>query len=178
MPWLVPWRYRDFCMQTLNQLLTEIDGFQPTQGVVFMAATNRASLLDPALMRAGRFDRKITIPRPDAESRLAILKVHARKHKLADDVDLKQLAQDVPGLVGADLANLLNEAALSAVREQSDAIYERHIQVGNLPYACDACISAAVWGIAEVMDFVHLVFFPPPTHGYTIVQLLLDFAWM
>lgn len=131
-------------MQTLNQLLTEIDGFQPTQGVVFMAATNRASLLDPALMRAGRFDRKIPIPRPDAEARLQILKVHARKHKIADDVDLQQLARDVPGLVGADLANLLNEAALSAVREQADAIYERHVQVGNLPCARGACIHTCV----------------------------------
>jgi cell division protease FtsH len=116
-------------VQTLNQLLTEIDGFQPTQGVVFMAATNRAALLDPALLRAGRFDRKITIPRPDAEARLAILQVHAKRHKLVPDVDLKQLAQDVPGLVGADLANLLNEAALSAVRENATAITEAHVQV-------------------------------------------------
>jgi cell division protease FtsH len=125
-----------FCLQTLNQLLTEIDGFQPTQGVVFMAATNRASLLDPALMRAGRFDRKITIPRPDADARLEILQVHAKKHKLADDVDLKQLAQDVPGLVGADLANLLNEAALSAVREKANVITEAHVQVGTFLLAC------------------------------------------
>jgi SpoVK/Ycf46/Vps4 family AAA+-type ATPase len=141
----VPARYQQFgvicylfaCyLQTLNQLLTEIDGFQPTQGVVFMAATNRAALLDPALMRAGRFDRKITIPRPDAEARLAILKVHAKKHKLADDVDLTQLARDVPGLVGADLANLLNEAALSAVREQANIITEKHVQVGRSPCAC------------------------------------------
>lgn len=116
-------------MQTLNQLLTEIDGFQPTSGVVFMAATNRAALLDPALMRAGRFDRKITIPRPDADARLAILQVHARRHLLAADVDLRQLAQDVPGLVGADLANLLNEAALAAVRDGSTEIADFHVQV-------------------------------------------------
>jgi cell division protease FtsH len=108
-----------------------------------MAATNRASLLDPALMRAGRFDRKITIPRPDAEARLAILKVHAKKHKLADDVNLKQLAQDVPGLVGADLANLLNEAALSAVREKANNITAKHVQVATSLHAClNSCFCA------------------------------------
>lgn len=94
-----------------------------------MAATNRAALLDPALMRAGRFDRKISIPRPDAAARLEILQVHARRHRLAPAVDLAQLAQDVPGLVGADLANLLNEAALAAVRDGAEEISDAHVQV-------------------------------------------------
>ena len=133
------------CVQTLNQLLTEIDGFQPTTGVVFMAATNRAALLDPALMRAGRFDRKITIPRPDADARLSILRVHARRHRLSDDVDLRQLAQDVPGLVGADLANLLNEAALAAVRDGAMEISESHVQVRPPPSAGAAWPPCARW---------------------------------
>jgi ATP-dependent Zn protease len=116
-------------VQTLNQLLTEIDGFSPTQGVVFMAATNRAALLDPAIMRAGRFDRKISIPRPDEQARFEILSVHAKKHKLGESVDLRQLAADCPGLVGADLRSLLNEAALEAARRRARAIEVEDIMV-------------------------------------------------
>ena len=107
--------------QTLNQLLTEIDGFEVDLGnpVVFMAATNRADLLDPALLRAGRFDRKIRVQRPDTEGRFSILKVHARsraKHMDLNDDDLMQLAKDLPGLSGAELENIINEAALEGIR--------------------------------------------------------------
>ncbi|GLC38755.1 hypothetical protein PLESTM_000772200 [Pleodorina starrii] len=103
--------------QTLNQLLTEMDGFTPDTGVVFLGATNRADLLDPALMRPGRFDRKIRMPKPDTEGRFEILKLHLRNKQLDPDVDLLQLARDLPGLVGADLANIVNEAAMTAVRD-------------------------------------------------------------
>jgi len=102
--------------QTLNQLLTEMDGFATDSGVVFLAATNRADLLDPALLRAGRFDRKIRVRVPDEKGRLEILQVHARRFKLADDVDLGLLARDLLGLSGAELENVLNEGALAAVR--------------------------------------------------------------
>jgi len=102
--------------QTLNQLLTEMDGFTPDTGVIFIGATNRADLLDPALLRPGRFDRKVTVRKPTTQGRADILRVHAKKIKLAADVDLDQLARDLPGLSGAELANVLNEAALCALR--------------------------------------------------------------
>ncbi len=102
--------------QTLNQLLVEMDGFDPRRGVIIMAATNRPEILDPALLRPGRFDRQVVVDRPDLNGREAILRVHARDVKLADDVDLNTIARRTPGFVGADLANLLNEAALLAAR--------------------------------------------------------------
>ena len=102
--------------QTLNQLLAEIDGFDSNKGIVCLAATNRPEILDKALLRPGRFDRRITIDRPNLQGRLDTLRVHTRKIKLAEDVDLKKLAQATAGAVGADLANLVNEAALRAVR--------------------------------------------------------------
>ncbi|MHB8550512.1 MAG: ATP-dependent zinc metalloprotease FtsH [Acidiferrobacterales bacterium] len=102
--------------QTLNQLLTEMDGFDPSTGVVVMAATNRPEVLDKALLRAGRFDRQIVVDKPDLIARTEILKLHARKLTLADDVDLSIVAQRTPGFVGADLANIANEAAILAVR--------------------------------------------------------------
>lgn len=108
--------------QTLNQLLTEMDGFDPSVGVVVMAATNRPEILDKALLRAGRFDRQIVVDKPDLEARLAILKLHARRLKLADDVDLRVVAQRTPGFVGADLANIANEAAIIAVRKDHAAV--------------------------------------------------------
>ena len=108
--------------QTLNQLLSELDGFSPGQGVVFIAATNRADLLDDALLRPGRFDRRVTIGLPDAKGRLDVLKIHARKKLIGDAVDLEQLALDTPGLSGAELANVVNEAALSAARRGADAV--------------------------------------------------------
>ncbi len=108
--------------QTLNQLLVEMDGFEGDEGVIVMAATNRSDVLDPALLRPGRFDRKILVGRPDVKGREAILKVHAKNKPLAKDVDLKMIAKQTPGFVGADLENLLNEAALLAARRNKKAI--------------------------------------------------------
>ncbi|ELS00765.1 ATP-dependent metalloprotease FtsH [Xenococcus sp. PCC 7305] len=108
--------------QTLNQLLAEMDGFEPNAGVILLAATNRPEVLDPALLRPGRFDRRIVVDRPDKSGRLAILEVHARNVKLAEDVDLDKLAARTPGFAGADLANLINEAALLAARHNSTAV--------------------------------------------------------
>lgn len=108
--------------QTLNQLLIEMDGFNGDEGVIVMAATNRADVLDPALLRPGRFDRKILVGAPDVKGREAILRVHARNKPLGPDVDLKEIAKQTPGFVGADLANLLNEAALLAARRNENEI--------------------------------------------------------
>lgn len=108
--------------QTLNQLLVEMDGFNGDEGVIVMAATNRADVLDPALLRPGRFDRKILVGAPDVKGREAILRVHARNKPLGSDVDLKEIAKQTPGFVGADLANLLNEAALLAARRNENEI--------------------------------------------------------
>src|SRR5438552_4339517 len=102
--------------QTLNQMLSEMDGFETTEGIVMMAATNRPDILDPALLRPGRFDRQIVVPLPDLEERLPILQVHSKDKKMAPDVDLRLVARGTPGMSGADLANLVNEAALHAVR--------------------------------------------------------------
>ena len=108
--------------QTLNQLLAEMDGFEPNAGVILLAATNRPEVLDPALLRPGRFDRRIVVDRPDKSGRLAILEVHARKVRLAEYVDLDKLASRTPGFAGADLANLINEAALLAARNNRNAV--------------------------------------------------------
>ncbi|MEN2346122.1 ATP-dependent zinc metalloprotease FtsH [Lentilactobacillus parabuchneri] len=108
--------------QTLNQLLVEMDGFSGNEGVIVIAATNRADVLDPALTRPGRFDRKILVGRPDINGREAILKVHSKNKPLANDVDLHEIAKQTPGFVGADLANLLNEAALLAARRNKTQI--------------------------------------------------------
>ncbi|MGI6750214.1 MAG: ATP-dependent zinc metalloprotease FtsH, partial [Atribacter sp.] len=108
--------------QTLNQLLVEMDGFDPNQGVILIAATNRPDILDPALLRPGRFDRRIAVPRPDVLGREAILKVHTKGKPLGKDIDLKILARRTPGFVGADLANMMNEAALLAARKGKDVI--------------------------------------------------------
>jgi cell division protease FtsH len=108
--------------QTLNQLLSEMDGFDPNTGVLLLAATNRPEILDPALLRPGRFDRQVVVDRPDKIGREAILKVHARNVKLAEDVDLEKLAARTPGFAGADLANLVNEAALLAARQSRIAV--------------------------------------------------------
>ncbi|PMR68405.1 ATP-dependent zinc metalloprotease FtsH [Halomonas heilongjiangensis] len=109
--------------QTLNQLLAELDGFDPSSGIVLLAATNRPEILDPALLRAGRFDRQVLVDRPERLGRLAILKVHiGRIHQLSPDVDLDHLASLTPGFTGADLANLVNEAALLATRRDGEAV--------------------------------------------------------
>jgi cell division protease FtsH len=114
--------------QTLNQLLVEMDGFSPNAGIIVVAATNRIDILDPAIMRPGRFDRKVAVGLPDVDERLAILKVHARKKPLADDVDLEALARTTAGFAGADLENILNEAAIRAARERREYINNEDIQ--------------------------------------------------
>jgi cell division protease FtsH len=108
--------------QTLNQMLSEMDGFEATEGIVMMAATNRPDILDPALLRPGRFDRQVVVPLPEIDERRAILDVHCKSKRLASDVDLDVVARGTPGMSGADLANLVNEAALFAVRDGSDEI--------------------------------------------------------
>ncbi len=113
--------------QTLNQILTEMDGFSGHEGVVVLAATNRPDVLDPALLRPGRFDRQIMVHPPDHKGRVEILKVHTRKVPLAKEVDLEELAASTPGMTGADLANLVNEAALLAARRREDAVSQRDL---------------------------------------------------
>ncbi|MGH8103236.1 MAG: ATP-dependent zinc metalloprotease FtsH, partial [bacterium] len=114
--------------QTLNQLLVEMDGFDTNRGVVILAATNRPDILDPALLRPGRFDRRVVIDRPDQKGRLDILKVHSRVVPLAPDVDLALLAQRTPGFTGADLAHMVNEAAILAARENKLKVELRHFE--------------------------------------------------
>lgn len=115
--------------QTLNQLLAELDGFDPTKGVIVLAATNRPEVLDKALLRPGRFDRRITVDRPNLAGRLATLQVHTRSIRLAEDVDLNRIAQATAGCVGADLANLVNEAALRAVRMGRFAVNQEDLLI-------------------------------------------------
>ncbi|MDZ7703453.1 MAG: ATP-dependent zinc metalloprotease FtsH [Trueperaceae bacterium] len=117
--------------QTLNQLLNEMDGFETTEEVIVMAATNRPDVLDQALLRPGRFDRQITIDAPNKQSRHEILKIHARNKPLSDDVDLEEVARSTPGLSGADLENLLNEAALHAARNDKDEIEKEDIRAAR-----------------------------------------------
>ncbi len=114
--------------QTLNQLLTEMDGFDPSVGVVVMAATNRPEILDKALLRSGRFDRQIVVDKPSLDDRVAILQIHTKSMKLGPDVNLRVVAQRTPGLVGADLANIANEAAIIAVRENQHSVAMRHFE--------------------------------------------------
>jgi cell division protease FtsH len=121
--------------QTLNQLLAEMDGFDSSKGVIIMAATNRPEVLDPALLRAGRFDRQVVVDKPDVRGREAILKVHARNVQLSPTVDLHVLAARTPGMAGADLANIINEAALLAARKGKDAV-----EMADLDEAVDRVI--------------------------------------
>lgn len=114
--------------QTLNQLLVEMDGFDPRVGVIILAATNRPEILDPALLRAGRFDRQVLVDRPDRPGRSAILAIHAKAIKLAPDVDLDKIAAMTPGMVGADLANVVNEAALLAIRRNRETAEHRDFE--------------------------------------------------
>ncbi len=117
--------------QTLNQLLVEMDGFESNEGVILMAATNRPDVLDPALLRPGRFDRRVVVSRPDVRGREEILRVHTRKIPLAEDVDLSVLARGTPGFSGADLANMVNEAALSAARQNRKAVLQYDFEVAK-----------------------------------------------
>ncbi|MBC7097605.1 ATP-dependent metallopeptidase FtsH/Yme1/Tma family protein [Candidatus Bipolaricaulota bacterium] len=122
--------------QTLNQLLAEMDGFESNTGVIVLAATNRPDVLDPALLRPGRFDRKIVVPRPDLNGREAILRIHTRNKRLGPDVDLSVLARRTPGFVGADLENLCNEAALLAARA-----HKEHIEMSDFEEALDRVLT-------------------------------------
>jgi cell division protease FtsH len=117
--------------QTLNQMLSEMDGFEATEGIVMIAATNRPDILDPALLRPGRFDRQVVIPLPELSEREAILRVHAKSKRLAPDVDLAVVSRGTPGMSGADLANLVNEAALFAVRAGEDQIHMQHFEMAR-----------------------------------------------
>ncbi|MBN2033983.1 MAG: ATP-dependent zinc metalloprotease FtsH [Deltaproteobacteria bacterium] len=126
--------------QTLNQLLVEMDGFETNKGVIIMAATNRPEILDPALLRPGRFDRQVLVDRPDINGREAILKIHSKDVLLAPDVDLRKLAGRTPGFVGADLANLINEAALLAARKNKETVE---------PADFDEAIDRVVAGLAK-----------------------------
>ncbi|MGB4729205.1 MAG: AAA family ATPase, partial [Candidatus Hydrothermia bacterium] len=114
--------------QTLNQLLVEMDGFDSSEGIIVMAATNRPDILDPALLRPGRFDRRVYVPIPDVKGREEILKIHSAKIPLAEDVDLKVIAQGTPGFTGADLSNLVNEAALLAARKNQKVVTMRDFE--------------------------------------------------
>ena len=117
--------------QTLNQLLVEMDGFESNEGVILMAATNRPDVLDPALLRPGRFDRRVVVSRPDVRGREEILRVHTRKIPLADDVELSVLARGTPGFSGADLANMVNEAALAAARQNRKAVLQYDFELAK-----------------------------------------------
>jgi len=117
--------------QTLNQLLVEMDGFESSEGVIIIAATNRPDVLDPAILRPGRFDRRIVVPRPDLKGRVGILQVHTRKVPLADDVELEVIARGCPGFSGADLENLVNEAALLAARQDKDIVSMSDIEMAK-----------------------------------------------
>ena len=117
--------------QTLNQMLSEMDGFEGSEGIVMMAATNRPDILDPALLRPGRFDRQVVVPLPEMSDRLAILKVHVKGKRTAGDLDLNVVARSTPGMSGADLSNLVNEAALYAVRDGEDEIAAHHVELAR-----------------------------------------------
>jgi cell division protease FtsH len=117
--------------QTLNQLLVEMDGFESNEGVILMAATNRPDVLDPALLRPGRFDRRVVVNRPDVRGREEILRVHTRKIPLSDDVELSVLARGTPGFSGADLANMVNEAALAAARQNRKAVLQYDFELAK-----------------------------------------------
>ncbi|MBO2536758.1 ATP-dependent zinc metalloprotease FtsH [Rummeliibacillus suwonensis] len=156
--------------QTLNQLLVEMDGFGGNEGIIIIAATNRPDILDPALLRPGRFDRQITVGRPDVRGREAVLKVHARKKPLDETVDLKAIAQRTPGFSGADLENLLNEAALVAAREN-----KKKIDMGDIDEATDRVIA----GVAKTSRVIsekerNIVAFHEA--GHVVVGLTLDEA--
>ena len=116
--------------QTLNQLLVEMDGFGVNEGIIVMAATNRVDILDPAILRPGRFDRKVVVGRPDVKGRKEILEVHSRNKKLGDDVDLETVARTTAGFAGADLENLMNEAAINAAAHNRQFISRNRYRTG------------------------------------------------
>ncbi len=156
--------------QTLNQLLVEMDGFGANEGIIIVAATNRPDILDPALLRPGRFDRQITVGRPDVKGREAVLKVHARKKPLDETVDLKAIAQRTPGFSGADLENLLNEAALVAARSNKEKI-----DMGDIDEATDRVI-AGVAKKGRVISEKERNIVAYHEAGHVVVGLTLDEA--
>lgn len=156
--------------QTLNQLLVEMDGFGANEGIIIIAATNRPDILDPALLRPGRFDRQITVGRPDVKGREAVLKVHARKKPLDESVDLKAIAQRTPGFSGADLENLLNEAALVAARSN-----KKKIDMGDIDEATDRVI-AGVAKTSRVISEKERNIVAYHEAGHVVVGLTLDEA--
>ena len=131
--------------QTLNQLLVEMDGFGENEGVIIIAATNRRDVLDPALLRPGRFDRQVVVGYPDVKGRDAILKVHARNKPLGFDVDLNKIARTTAGFTGADLENLLNEAALLAAKNKRKAIIEEDIEAATIKVVALSLIHISGW---------------------------------
>ncbi|OCA80692.1 cell division protein FtsH [Bacillus sp. FJAT-27225] len=158
--------------QTLNQLLVEMDGFGANEGIIIIAATNRPDILDPALLRPGRFDRQITVDRPDVNGREAVLKVHARNKPLADTVNLKAIAMRTPGFSGADLENLLNEAALVAARQD-----KKKIEMSDIDEATDRVIAGPAKKSRVISEKERrIVAFHEA--GHTVIGLMLDEAEM
>ncbi|MCM3671567.1 ATP-dependent zinc metalloprotease FtsH [Mesobacillus maritimus] len=156
--------------QTLNQLLVEMDGFGANEGIIIVAATNRPDILDPALLRPGRFDRQITVDRPDVNGREAVLKVHARNKPLADSVNMKAIAQRTPGFSGADLENLLNEAALVAARQN-----KKKIEMEDIDEATDRVIAGPAKKTRVISKKErNIVAFHES--GHTVIGLILDDA--
>ena len=156
--------------QTLNQLLVEMDGFGGNEGIIIIAATNRADILDPALLRPGRFDRQIRVDRPDVVGREAVLKVHARNKPFEEHVNLKAIAQRTPGFSGADLENLLNEAALVAARRD-----KKKIDMTDIDEATDRVIAGPAKKSRVISEKErNIVAFHEA--GHTVIGLILDEA--
>ncbi|MBM7588206.1 cell division protease FtsH [Bacillus pakistanensis] len=158
--------------QTLNQLLVEMDGFGANEGIIMIAATNRPDILDPALLRPGRFDRQITVDRPDVNGREAVLRVHARNKPLADNVDLKAIAMRTPGFSGADLENLLNEAALVAARQD-----KKKVDMSDIDEATDRVIAGPAKK-SRVISQKERKIVAFHEAGHTLIGLVLDEAEM
>ncbi len=156
--------------QTLNQLLVEMDGFESNEGVILVAATNRPDVLDPALLRPGRFDRRVVVGRPDVGGREAILKVHTKKIPLGDDVDLSVLARGTPGLAGADLANLVNESALNAARQNRKVVMMIDFELAKDKVLMGAERKSMILSDAEKRNTAY------HEAGHTLVAAMLPFA--
>jgi len=156
--------------QTLNQLLVEMDGFEANEGVILVAATNRPDVLDPALLRPGRFDRRVVVPRPDVKGREGILKVHTRKVPLSDDVNVDKLARSTPGFAGADLENLVNEAALLAARRNKDKVDMADFELAKDKVMMGAERRSMVMSLAERKNTAY------HEGGHALVAMLLPGA--
>ncbi|WP_010197971.1 ATP-dependent zinc metalloprotease FtsH, partial [Bacillus sp. m3-13] len=156
--------------QTLNQLLVEMDGFGANEGIIIVAATNRPDILDPALLRPGRFDRQITVDRPDLKGREAVLKVHARNKPIDDSINMKTIAMRTPGFSGADLENLLNEAALVAARRD-----KKHIDMLDIDEAIDRVIAGPAKK-SRVISKKERNIVAYHEAGHTIIGVVLDEA--